>query len=203
MSTKKYFNVESINNVKNLNATTKKAKADVKARSFMYYVNDANKMAKKNEWCNNTNVRDLQNALKEATGFATFVTSVFPKDYERRSCLVKAYKGAVTAEALKEAMAHGETLTNDKGHELILSADGQAVRALVPIACNTPAVLDAYKAIIMPAAREADSTARAKVREEKKQARAALRSEKKQAQAAYNRGAITFAQYSAIMAKAI
>lgn len=203
MATKKYFNAESANNVKNVNNAAKGALQDIKRLSFMYFVNQLNRLAKKNEFCENVNVRELLTAYKEATGQAAFSSSSFEKDTFHRSCIVKAYKGAITAEALHEAMAHGDTLSDDKGQELILSADGQAVRVLAPIALTLPAVLNAFKVVTLPAAREADKEARAKVREEKKQARAALRAEKKQAQAAYNRGAISFAQYSIIMAKAI
>lgn len=197
MATKNYFNAESINNVKNVNCVAAKAKNDVKNVSFMYFVNMLNKFAKKNEFCDNTNVKELLLAFREATGYNVFTSQVFEKDYAKRSCLVRAYKGSVTADDL----VHGDTITDENGNELILSADGKSVRVLRPIALTRTAIIDAYKAIILPAARTADNTARAKVREEKKQARASLRAEKKQAQAAYNRGAITFAQYTAIMTK--
>lgn len=197
MATKNYFNTESANNVKNVNNVATRAKNDVKNVSFMYFVNMLNKFAKKNEFCDNTNVKELLLAFREATGYNVFTSHVFEKDYAKRSCLVRAYKGSLTPDDLK----HGDTITDEKGNELILSEDGKSVRMLRPIALTRTAIIDAYKAVILPTAREADNTARAKVREEKKQARAWLRVEKKQAQAAYNRGAITYAQYSAIMTK--
>ena len=151
MSTKKYFNVESINNVKNVNGVATRAKNDVKNVSFMYFVNMLNKFAKKNEFCDNTNVKELLLAFREATGYNVFTSRVFEKDYAKRSCLVRTYKGSVTA----ADMAHGDTITDENGNELILSDDGQSVRMLRPIALTRTAIIDAYKAIIMPGARHA------------------------------------------------
>lgn len=192
-------------NKKQLATVTTAAKNDLKKISIMYYVNQLNKLAKKNEFVENTNIRDLGVMLKKHTGEKDLFTArCFEKDYQGRACVVSEYKGEVSAIELQ----HGDIVT-DKGRELRLSSSSDSVVIYKPVALSLPGLVSAYKSILAPVAAAADKAAREQEKENRKTAnktaaaaRKAVREQQKQAVIDYNSGKIDISEFAAIMAKA-
>lgn len=200
---KQIFNNSSVNNKKQLNETTAAASNDIKSMSIMYYVNQLNKLARKNEFVNDTNIKDLGKMLQQHTGEKDLFTArCFTKDINGRSCTIANYKGDISPVEL----IHGEIVT-DKGNELRLSADGENVVMFKPVQMSLTGLITAYKAILTPVAAAADKAAREQQREQRKAAnksaaaaRKAIREQQKQAIEDYRNGKIDINEFAKIMA---
>lgn len=196
-------NSSSVNNKKQLNATAAAARNDIKSMSVMYYVNQLNKLARKNEFIEGTNIKDLGKMLQQHTGEKDLFTArCFTKDINGRPCTIATYKGNVTPVELM----HGEIVT-DKGNELRLSEDGENVVMFKPVQMSLTGLITAYKAILMPLAAAADKAAREQQREQRKAAnksaaaaRKAIREQQKQAIEDYRSGKIDINKFAEIMA---
>lgn len=189
-------------NRKQLNATAAAARNDIKKMSVMYYVNQLNKLAKRNEFVDNVNIKDLGKMLQQQTGEKDFFTArCFSKDITGRPCTISSYKGNVTISEL----LHGDIIT-EKGNELRLSADGKNVVMFKPVQMSLTGLIAAYKAILMPVAAAADKKARELQREQRKAAnksaaaaRKAIREQQKQAIEDYRNGKLDIKEFAEIM----
>ncbi len=208
MANKKNFNeicssaaAQQVTNRTALNNAAKGAREDLKERSNMYYVNVLNRMARKNEYMDNINVRDLQRMYCAVSGEREFSLRMFTPDFLGRPCYLCKYKGEHTAAELQ----HGEIVT-DKGNELRLSATNSNAlimyRAITKSECG---YVTAFRAVLAPFAAEQDKAERAAQRAAESKARraerAAIKAQQQQARADYNNGKITIEQFAVIMAK--
>ena len=103
--------MEQVTNKAALNNTTKGVRTDLRERSYMYYVNVFNRMARKNESMESTNMHNLQSMYKAASGEREFSLRMFTPDYMGRPCYVTKYKGEITAQDLQ----HGDIITDERG----------------------------------------------------------------------------------------
>lgn len=198
-------NNSSVNNKKQLNATAAAARNDIKKMSIMYYVNQLNKLAKRNEFVDNVNIKDLGKMLQQHTGEKELFTArCFTKDIYNRPCTVVAYKGSVTIAEL----LHGEIVT-DKDRELRVSEDGESIVVFKPVQMSLTGLIAAYKAILQPVAAAADKAAREQQREQRKTANKAaaaarkiIREQQKKAIEDYRNGKIDINEFAKIMSVA-
>lgn len=163
--------------VREVQVTNRSAKAQVcnVSHNILYYVRALNKLAVKNEYCDNKdvltvakNVRSLlsANVVEHMSNKEYFHASVFVRDYQGRACNVCDYKGSVTI---------ADVITNDviteDGKQLIMSKDGQSVCVLRPVTLSLSGVFNAFCAFVL---RDAKAAAAA----EKEAAKAAKESTK-------------------------
>ena len=215
MKTKKNFTeicscaaVQQVTNRQALNNTAKGAREDLRERSNMYYVNVLNRMARKNEYMDNVNMRDLQRMYCAVSGEREFTLRMFTPDYMGRPCVIAKYKGERTAAEL----GHGDIVT-DKGNELRASAtDPETIVMYRAISKSESGFVSAFRAVLAPFAAEQDKEQREREKAERKAERAAesqakrakreaIKAQQQQARADYNNGKIDMAEFAAIMAK--
>jgi regulator of protease activity HflC (stomatin/prohibitin superfamily) len=194
------FDNKFANNLQTLNATTIGAKAEIKTAksSPMYYVNALNKLARKNELVNATNLHELGAKVryaaillgKEVPTSAPFNLYVFTKDFKGRVCYRK----------------HSVTMPN-WGLE-IESISAKGFDYLCPVTMSETGFVTAYKYVLAAAAKEADKVARANNREAAKAAKksakaaaAALKEEQQQARELFAAGKLTAEEFAKIMIK--
>ena len=194
------FNDKVANNMQTLNATTAGAKAEIKTAksSPMYFINALNKLARKNEYVNATNLHELGAKVryaaillgKEVSTSAPFNLYVFTKDFRGRVCYRK----------------HSATMP--KWGLEIVSISAKGFEYLQPVTMSECGFVSAYKYVLSAAAKAADKVARANNREAakaaKKSAKAkanALKEEQQQAKELFAAGKITVEQFAAIMVK--
>lgn len=192
---------------KQLATTAAAARNDVKNVSIMYYVNQLNKLARKNEFVENENVRALGVLLKAQTGEKDLFTArVFQKDYSGRPCVVSDYRGTAVSVA---DLQHGDVCT-DKGKEIRLSATGDTLVLYRPVSLSLPGLVSAYKLYLQPFAAAADKAAAAARKAANKAAktaankaaaaaRKAIKEQQKQAIADYQKGKIDINEFARIM----
>ena len=190
-----------------LATTAAAARTDVQKMSIMYYVNQLNKLARKNEYVENTNIRDLGVMLQKHTGDKDLFTArVFVKDYNGRPCVISGYKGTAVSVA---DLQHGDVCT-DKGKEIRLSANGDGLVVYRPVTMSLPGLVSAYKMYLQPFAAAADKAAAAARKAEKKAekkaankaaaaARKAIKEQQKQAITDYQNGKIDINEFARIM----
>lgn len=98
------------------NELSKAVKNDIKKVSAFYFVNELNKLAKKNEFCENVNIAELSNRLKtihnERYGFNV---NVLTKDYKGRFCTTSKIKA-------EKVMPVNEGINIETGFELMVDA---------------------------------------------------------------------------------
>lgn len=194
------FDNKFANNMQTLNATTTGAKAEVKAAksSPMYYVNALNKLARKNELVNATNLHELGAKVryaaillgKEVPTNAPFNLYVFTKDFKGRVCYTK----------------HAKSMPK-WGLEIVsISANG--FDYLCPVTMSENGFVTAYKYVLSAAAKDADKVARANNREATKEAKKsakakakALKEEQQQARELFAAGKLTAEEFANIMIK--
>lgn len=194
------FNDKVANNMQTLSATTSGAKAEIKAAksSPMYFVNVLNKLARKNEYVNATNLHELGAKVryaaillgKEVPTVVPFNLYVFTKDYNGRVCYRK----------------HSKTMP--KWGVEIVSISASGFDYLCPVTMSENGFVTAYKYVLSAAAKEADKVARANNREAakaaKKSAKAkaqALKEEQQQARELFAAGKLTAEEFAKIMIK--
>lgn len=199
---KQTFNNSSSDNRKQLANVVNGAKNEVRSMSIMYYVNQLNKLARKNEFVDGVNIKDLGTLVKSFSGEKDLFTArVFSKDINGRACYVANYKGSVTVADL----LHGEIVT-DKGNELRLNEDGTNVVMYKPVQMTLTGLIAAYKAVLQPVAAAADKTAREQQKAARKTANKAaaaarrlVREQQKQAIEDYRNGKIDIKTFADIM----
>ena len=163
--------------VREVQVTNRSAKAQVSnvSHNILYYVRALNKLAVKNEFCENKdvltvakNVRSLlsANVVEHMSNKEFFHASAFMRDYQERACYVCDYKGSATI---------NDVITNDviteDGKQLIISKDGRSVCVLRPVVLSLSGVFNAFCAFVL---RDAKAAAAA----EKEAAKAAKESTK-------------------------
>lgn len=215
MKAKKFFNeicssaaAQQATNRAALNTTARGAREDLRERSNLYFVNVLNRMANKNEYMDNTNLRDLRAMYCAVSGEKQFSLRMFTPDYLGRPCYICKYKGERTAQDLQ----HGDVVT-DKGNELRISATDPAALVMYrAISKSESGFVTAFRAVLAPFAAEQDKEQREQRKAERKAERAAeskakraeraaIKAQQQQARTDYNCGKITMEQFAAIMAK--
>lgn len=203
---------QQVTNRAALNGAAKGAKQEIKSLSPMYYVNQLNKLAKRNEFIEGVNLRDLGNMVKQHSGERDlFTLRVFVPDYQGRPCYIAKYKGEITAQDLM----HGDIITDERGNELRISAnDPEQVITYRAISLSLSAFISAFRAVLAPIAAEQDRAERAQRKAERKAersaeskaqsaARKAIREQQKAAIAAYQRGEMCAEEFAEIMKQAV
>lgn len=191
--------------VQQLNAVAKAAKNEVKSLSIMYFVNQLNKLAKRNEYVNGVNVRQLGKLLQQYAGTKElFSAYAFERDFAGRPSVVAAYNGDVDTNGL-----HYGDIVTDKGRELRIYDSGDGVVIYKPVALSLPGLISAYKEVLKPlaaatdkAAREAAKAAKAAEREAAKDAVKAQRAVKeiqRQAVADFQAGKIDLCELAKVL----
>lgn len=202
---------QQVTNRAALNTATKGAKQEIKSLSPMYYVNQLNKLSRKNEFVDGVNIADLGKMLKQVHSERDpFTLRVFTPDYLNRPCYIAKYKGEITAQDLM----HGDIITDERGNELRISAaDPEQVIVYRVCSLSLSGMITAFRAILAPIAAEQDRTERAERKAERKAeqsaeskaraaARKAIRDQQRAAIAAYQRGEMCIAEFAEIMSKA-
>jgi len=198
------FSNKVANNMQTLNATTTGAKNEIKSAksSPMYFVNILNKLARKNEFVNATNLHELGAKVryaailqgKEVPTNTPFNLYVFTKDFKGRVCYRK----------------HSNTMP--KWGIEIVSISETGFEYLCPVVMTESGFVTAYKCVLAAAAKEADKIARANNRETAKAARkeakktakaaaAALKEEQQEARELFAAGKINAEEFAKIMVK--
>ena len=194
------FSNKVANNMQTLNATTTGAKNEIKSAksSPMYVVNILNKLARKNELVNATNLHELGAKVrfaaillgKEVPTNIPFNLYVFAKDFKGRICYTKH---------AKSMPKYGLEITgiSESGFEY-----------LCPVTMSETGFITAYKYVLAAAAKESDKVARANNRENAKAAKQsakaaaeALKEEQKQARELFAAGKLTAEEFAKIMVK--
>ena len=206
---------QQVTNRAALNQATKGAKEEIKSLSPMYYVNQLNKLAKKNEFVDGVNIRDLGNMVKQISGERDlFTLRVFSPDYQGRPCYIAKYKG----EQPIAEFADGSVICDEKGYELRIaereSKEGATIEIVTyrAVTLSLSGMIAAYRAVLSPIAAEQDRAERAAQREQRKAersaaskaqsaARKAIREQQRAAIAAYQSGKMCIAEFAEIMSK--
>ena len=203
---------QQVTNRAALNTAAKGAKQEIKSLSYMYFVNQLNKLAKKNEFVEGVNIRDLGNMLKQHSGERDlFTLRVFLPDYQGRPCYIAKYKGdQYTAQDLMS----GDIITDERGNEIRISAaDPEQLVIYRACSLSLSGMITAFRAILAPIAAEQDRAEREQRKAERKAeqsaankaaaaARKAIREQQRAAIAAYQRGEMCIAEFAEIMSKA-
>lgn len=167
----------------NLNAVTKNAVNAVKNALPMYFINQLNKAAKKNEYIENVDIKELQKIY----------CSAFSRDAFTLYDFIKGDNGTPHIE--KTAKKHPAE------KYIITDESEKGFKYLCPIAPTLPSYLRAFQYICKAYTKGLDKAEKDAQRDALKAAKDALKAEKKAAQIDYNNGRIDFATYKAIMNK--
>ena len=200
---KELFNNSRSDNFRELTATKKGAKVEVKTaeKSPMYHVNNLNRLAKKNEYVKGECIKDLGMKVrylaimqgKEVSTLTPFNLYVFERDHiANRVCYRK----------------HSKTMPKWGVEIVSISEDG--FEYLCPVKMTDNGFIDAYHAILAKYAKEADKecreaerTARKANKTTKADARRALAKEQSQARELFAAGKISESEFAKIMVKCI
>lgn len=134
MKTKNFSNRE-------FSAVVKDAKNEVKSFSKSPYkiINDLNKAAKKNEYCNHLPIKEVANVCKKLhSGRYAFDVCLFTKFNGKLylSTLVDGYN--------KSDFMHGDTFVDAKGHEIIWSDSKLSAISLQPVVISYDGIFAAF-----------------------------------------------------------
>ena len=180
-------------NLQAVNTTAKQAKQEVKNVSIMYYVNQLNKLARKNEYCDAVNVREFGEKVREYT----FSQGIELKQGE--------FFTAYLFEKIDGVSYYKKTTYRRKSARFAVDT---TIICSFAVRLSLTGVIDAYKAILQPQARKQDAQARAqaksarKAQAQEKSARAKeIRKAQAQARIDYAQGKICMAEFAEIMAK--
>jgi len=217
MKTNKNFNeisssaaAQQVTNRAALNNTVKGAKQEIRTLSYLYFVNQLNKLAKRNEFVDGVCIAELGKMLQQYSGEKQlFTLRVFSPDYMGRPCYVTKYKGEHSAQEL----AHGDIVTDEKGNELRISASNpDELVTYRAVSLSLSGLITAYRAVLAPIAAEQDKAEREQRKAERKAertaeskaraaARKALREQQEQARKDFAAGKMCVAEFAEIMAK--
>lgn len=154
-----------------LNQIAKGAIQEIKSLSPLYFVNQLNKLAKKNEFIEGVNISVLGKMLQQIHGEKQlFTLHVFTPDYLGRPCYLRKYKGEDVTFA---DLCDGAIVCDAKGNEIRLSVDNQLV-VYRAVTLSLSGMIQGFRAILSAAAadqdkaeRDAKKAADKKVRDEK------------------------------------
>lgn len=176
------------------------AKSEVKSLSIMYYVNQLNKLARKNEYCESTNVRELGDLVR-----------AFCKD----NCNIDLKNGeffsAYLFDKINGVSFYKVTTHKKQSSAFAINIDIVTYKA---VTLSLYGVINAFKAVLAPTAKAEDKAAKAAAAAARKAARKtessakaaarkALKAEQKAAMVAFNSGKMCAEEFANIMAKAI
>lgn len=189
MTTKVNIRVES--KVKSINAHAKDAKVALKKRGLMYYINELNRLARKNEYIDNTSLLALGKDVRE---YCTSVgIDVRPNQWfdARVFTLVEGKSCYKHTKHVKESGYFAQTEDIITWKEVRLSENG---------------LINAYRYILAQWGKQLDKDAREArkaLNVEKTKARKALKKEQDKAIIAWRKGEICAEEFAEIMAKAV
>ena len=189
MKTNVNFSAENVKNVRN---NHKQAKEAVSGLGVMYYVNQLNKLARKNEYLNAEDVRAFGKDVKaycEAMGITVKENCWFDARVFVLVDGVSCYKIVKHVTPKSGYFAIEEDIVTCKKVTLTLKG-----------------VLAAFKAVVVQRARQLDKEARAVLKEENKEInkrRKALKAEQAQAIIDFKSGKLCAEEFAEIMARAI
>lgn len=123
------------------------AKKDLKKINPFYYVNELNKLAKKNEFCESVNLKNLQSRCKELhNGRYGFDVSLFAKDFANRFCTCKKVAISEIPFSVQDAL-YGDILAIN-GKEVRFSDDGFYAIIYVPISLSLAGFITAFQKVV-------------------------------------------------------
>lgn len=190
------FNSNVTNNFSTLCNTVKGANTEVKTAkcNIMYYVNQLNKLARKNEFVDGVNVKELGKLVRN---YALNKGYEIPVNAPYNAYLF--YKGVNGVS--------GYTKTHKVKANSAFCID-IVVTDFVPVVLSESGLINAYKYILGIDAKATDKAAKETLkaankakRDAKKAAKETLKREQLQARIDYNNGKIDINQFAAIMAK--
>ena len=179
-----------VTNTQRVNASAREAREQVRivGKSLMYYINQLNKLARKNEYCEAINVREFGKEIQKIHGQKDlFHACVFTRDSQGRACVVAHSK---------RMPVWGFSLVN-------VSPEGYDY--LRPISLSLVGVLNAFAKVARTKARTADAQEREQAREAKAKEKAQKAYDKARAKKLaevmkqVTSGALTFAGAARIM----
>ena len=169
-------------NTQALAQSVKGARKEIKSLSHLYFVNQLNKLAKKNEFLQGVNLNEFGKMLQSVTSEKDlFTLKCFEKDLFGVPSYVKTRKVKKSG-----AFMIDETITERKQVKPSLTG-----------------LLSAYRDILAPVAKEQDKALSDITRKARTEARKALRLEQDQARNDYMTGKIDINEFSRIMLKAV
>lgn len=189
------FNAKSSENYKNLVKTAKGAKIEVReAKSVFYFIRQLNALAKKNEFINGVNVRELGKKCRE---YAIL------HGYELKAGILFS---AYLFQSVNGVVCYKQHKAHKAGGAFAVNVD---VITWQPVKLSENGVIDACKHVLGIEAKAADKIAKAAEREARKAERSAKAAERKalkkqQAEAikAFQRGEMPLDIFEEIMKRA-
>lgn len=176
----------------------KNGKTQVKSatHSIFYCVNELNKLAKKNEYCDATAVRPVADVIKtlhEERGY--FGLCVFPKDSKGRFYISTVKVSGFEAEL--PSLLNGEVITDKLGREVVWSEEKKCFFAL-EYRCTVDSLFSAYCKIAKGVTAEKKATESAEKKAQKDAEKRAKENEKMAAELSrrYMSGEISEQQFN-------
>lgn len=163
-------NVKCETNKAAVNATAKGAIQEIKSLSPLYYVNQLNKLSKRNEFVDGVNISALGKMLRQIhTEKDAFTLKVFTPDYLGRPCYIRNYKGE---DVTMCDVIDGAIACDNKGNEVRISSDGSRLVVYRAVSLSLSGMIQGFRAILNDAAAAQDKEEREAIKEVEKQARA-------------------------------
>ena len=163
-------NVKCETNTAAVNATAKGAIQEVKKLSPLYYINQLNKLSKKNEFVDGVNIAALGKMLRQIhTEKDAYTLKVFTPDYLGRPCYIRNYKGE---DVTMSDVIDGAIACDNKGNEVRISSDGSRLVVYRAVSLSLSGMIQGFRAILNDAAAAQDKEEREALKEVEKQARA-------------------------------
>lgn len=163
-------NVKCETNKAAVNATAKGAIQEVKKLSPLYYINQLNKLSKKNEFVDGVNIAALGKMLRQIhTEKDAYTLKVFTPDYLGRPCYIRNYKGE---DVTMSDVIDGAIACDNKGNEVRISSDGSRLVVYRAVSLSLSGMIQGFRAILNDAAAAQDKEEREALKEVEKQARA-------------------------------
>lgn len=162
-------NVKCETNKAAVNVTAKGAIQEIKSLSPLYYVNQLNKLSKRNEFVDGVNIAALGKMIRQIhTEKDAFTLKVFTPDYLGRPCYIRNYKGE---DVNFSDLCDGSIVCDNKGNEIRISANGQSLIVYRAVSLSLSGMIQGYRAVLCDAAAAQDKEERAAKRAADKVAR--------------------------------
>lgn len=159
-----------------VNATAKGAIQEIKSLSPLYYVNQLNKLSKRNEFVDGVNISALGKMLRQIHSEKdAFTLKVFTPDYLGRPCYIRNYKGE---DVTMSDVIDGAIACDNKGNEVRISLDGSRLVVYRAVSLSLSGMIQGFRAILNDAAAAQDKEEREALKEVEKQAREKARAER-------------------------
>ena len=163
-------NVKCETNKTAVNATVKGAIQEIKSLSPLYFVNQLNKLSKKNEFVEGVNIAALGKMLRQIHSEKdAFTLKVFTPDYLGRPCYIRNYKGE---DVTMSDVIDGAIACDNKGNEVRISSDGSRLVVYRAVSLSLSGMIQGYRAILNDAAAAQDREEREALKEAEKEVRA-------------------------------